>query len=116
MRLIAERTLPSQLAGQVFVQDEIGRMKIRLLPPFEGRRFHLYCSSHNPGGARLVDELRALVGESQEEKRRGTLQEVVTGKRRLGPQRLTTTDQFGHLEACDHMLVYLTAATCTVES
>ena len=102
MRLIAERVLPIELQGAVYVQGEVGSGALKSPPLTHGRRYNLYCSRHNQGARELGIELRQLL-----HKRRQPL---------CKPCRsalLPTTDEPAELHRCEHMLVYLTSTTWT---
>jgi len=139
MRLIAERLLPGA-AGATYVERELVSQQIKPLPlPRADHDFHVFCSPLNPGAAELIAELaqeRSLAlrttradsetvesprRPSDESPRKGPRPSVVTDssvKRRSSRSGesvsviLMTTDAT-QLNACDHMLLYLTAQTWT---
>jgi len=99
MRLIGERlskdfahAYGAEYVQTTYKQDELAtrckatQMKIELRP---GRRFHLFCSEHNPG----------TVGVGRE------LQQTCPA--------VTHTTTFGQLAECEHFVVLLTAQTWT---
>ena len=90
MRLIAERLLPPEASGLVYLHGELTMRRPRApaLPP---RRKHLCCSTHNPGAARLLDETNAALGG--------------------GITYAEGVDE--GLDSCDRLLLYLNRATWT---
>ena len=103
MRLIAERLLPATEYIRTFVRGEIGQTQVKLLPPFEERCFHLYCSPHNLGAEQLAEELHRLI-----------LSMMATNKSTsFNKTTLLVTTELDQLSSCDYMLLYLTSATWT---
>ena len=105
VRLMAERVLPLENRGAVFVQDEAGSGAVKLSAPTHGRRYHLYCSPHNQGASKLTTELSQLLDQKGHE---GCLSRC--GRRSTS---IRTTETFEELDECEFMLVYLTSATWT---
>ena len=60
MRLTAERLLPEEARGKVYVQGEAARSLPKALPLTHKRKFHVYASPHHPRAAALCEELAAL--------------------------------------------------------
>ena len=89
MRLVAERMLP-QDHGEVSVMNEVAQEmgKFSIPTPRNGRRYHLYISPFNLGGAAFVDEVN----------------------KRLSSNIRYTTD-VGELHVAERMLCYLTSQT-----
>jgi len=90
MRLIAQALLreperPTYMQGEIAAQ--VRKQPVAFSPLRSQRQFHLFISSNNVSAATLGEELRATAREIQ------------------------STDDFGQLESCDRMLVYLHAQT-----
>ena len=101
MRLIASRILPVTERNDVYIQDEVGSLTLTAPPLRDGCTHHLYCSPNNSGAEALGDELRVFLGQSKG----SSSQEHFTS--------LAVSNTVAELEACEHMLLYLTDATWT---
>ena len=90
LRLIAERLLPRPLPDETFIAGAMQTSGVFSLPPTpKDKDFHVFCSAHNVGAARL-------------------LQEVAQDKQLEGMQ---VTQQPELLEKCGAILIYLTSRT-----
>jgi hypothetical protein len=60
VRLIAEHLLPPNLRKCTFLRDELSAAKVHVREPHHamGLDYHVYCSAHNAGGRKLLDELQ----------------------------------------------------------
>jgi len=137
MRLIAQRLLPAD-SGEVFVDREIINQPLRpLMAPSLGCTHHVYCSVLNPGANELVKELANKVGwqvdtqglqvdeptrgslhrdsHHQESRRKSSMRSSVSGllaSRKQGGVLYVTSD-VAKMQACEHVLIYLTSQTWT---
>jgi hypothetical protein len=91
MRLVAEAIFPGALQGRTFLQGELVRRPMPLLPrPRQGKRFHLFCSPHNVGALAMAIEISASMGSE-----------------------ILTTQDAAELRESERMLLYLTRKTWT---
>jgi hypothetical protein len=112
MRLIAERLL-EDAAGTTYVDGELISHKLKALPPpKDEHKFHICCSSRNPGALELMVEL------AREQKFELKLDEVLQDTPsdsdfRSQMEVLCMTTNVDQLAECDHLLLYLTSQTWT---
>jgi hypothetical protein len=89
MRQIAEALLPEAQRGQTCMQGELSQQPMPLLPPpRHGKRFHIFCSTHNAGAAALVAEVKTATGLD-----------------------IRMSEDEADLPSCERILIYLTKAT-----
>ena len=100
LRLIAQKGVLHDEAGELYMQGEAATAKVTLLPPFKGRSFHLFCSEFNVGAKQVAIELKMSdIWNTKGSKQKST--------------ELTHTSDVSNLSACDHMLVLLDDRTWT---
>ena len=92
MRLLAQPLLPAN-SPLTFVQGEVAQQETPLTAPRAGKRFHLFCSSHNLGAYQLVQDLAEMQS-----------------------MRVVSTQVQSELEQCERMLVYLNDNTWTSDA
>jgi len=106
MRLIAERLLPSEQHGHVYVQGEIGNVALSPPPLTHARTYHLYCSKYNAGADEVSEELRELVNANASASKRAR----ASFSR---PSSLRATSDLKDLDRSEHFLLYLNRNTWT---
>ena len=92
MRLLAQPLLPAK-SPPTFVQGEVTQEETPLAAPRAGKRFHLFCSSHNLGAYELVQDLAEMQS-----------------------MRVVSTQVQSELEQCERMLVFLNDNTWTSDA
>ena len=98
IRLIAQKGV---LHGseELYMQGEVAMDKVTLPRPFNGRRFHLFCSEHNAGAAEVAAELQQS--------------DVWQTNGKVHCASLSYTTDPLALDECDHMLLLLDDRTWT---
>ena len=99
----------------IFLQTRGLKKKAHLPAPrgmTSGKKFHLFCSEHNPGAEALVELLCDCAAAGKHARKRKGLS-ITHSSKKLDDRLIQTTSDPVKLKGCERMLIYLTAKTWT---